>query len=300
MRTPCFCQSVLKKEKHTPDGTSTAGRHDIYIARKPGVCKAFAARTARPRSKPGQLSTGTRPSVFDSGPDSTVTAGSSHGRPGAHPSPPGVAPPGRVLPAPIRCHFRKLAATGRRFGFPSPHNHKRGSGTGVTQRGRRAVLLIVAVTWTAMAAGCGPSAPLAPSSRPDQTGSPSSPSFAQFSDIPVPSGAEMNLERSLVLGDRDSWIGRLAMTVPGGGGRVYDFYFSEMPKFGWAPITSVRAETSVLAFSRGDRVATIQIRERTIGGADVSLTVSPRGRPARPDAPPAFDRSGGIRTMPLR
>lgn len=170
----------------------------------------------------------------------------------------------------------------------------------MTQRGRRKVFLVIAAGFTAAVTGCGPSTPLAPSSRPDQTDGPASPSFAQFSDIPVPSGAEMNLERSLVLGDRESWIGRLVMTVPGGGGNAYDFYFAEMPKFGWAAITSVRAEMSVLTFSRGDRIATIQIRNRTIGGADVSLTVSPRGGPARPADPPAFDRSGGIRTTPLR
>ena len=34
--------------------------------------------------------------------------------------------------------------------------------------------------------------------------------------------------------------------------------------------------------SRGNRVATIQIRKRTLGGSAIDITVSPRGRPPAP------------------
>jgi hypothetical protein len=170
---------------------------------------------------------------------------------------------------------------------------------------RHAATLFAVTVILSATAGCGPSAPLAASSRPDQPGADNvaAPSFAQFSDIPVPSGADMDLERSLVLGERESWIGRLVMTVPGSAGKAYDFYAAEMPKFGWVPITMVRGETSVLTYSHGERIATVQISDRTIGGAAVSLTVSPRGRPAMqggPEAPPSVDRSGVIRTTPIR
>ena len=170
---------------------------------------------------------------------------------------------------------------------------------------RHAAKLIAVTGILSALVGCGPSAPLAASSRPDQSGADSATatSFTQFSDIPVPSGAEMDLERSLVLGDRDDWIGRLVMTVPGSAGKAYDFYAGEMPKFGWMPVTMVRGETSVQTYSHGARVATIQIRDRTMGGATVSLIVSPRGKPALqggPESPPSFDKSGVIRTTPLR
>ena len=87
----------------------------------------------------------------------------------------------------------------------------------------------------------------------------------------------MDLERSLVLGEKDAWIGRLVMAIGMNPGRAYDFYFGEMPRFGWAPVTTVRAETSVLTYARGNRVATIQIRSQTITGSKVSMTVSPKG-----------------------
>jgi len=206
---------------------------------------------------------------------------------------------------PIRLRFRKMRATGRRSGFRPPRAKYRETGTGVQLHVRHAATLFAVAGVLSALTGCGPSAPLAASSRPDQPGADSvaAPSFAQFSDIPVPAGADMDLERSLVLGDRDSWIGRLVMTVPGSAGKAYDFYVSEMPKFGWVPVTMVRGETSVLTYSHGERIATVQIRDRTIAGAAISLTVSPRGKPALqggPESPPAFDSRGGVRTTPIR
>lgn len=129
--------------------------------------------------------------------------------------------------------------------------------------------------------GCDTSTPLTASARHDPAGGPLQPAFARFNDIPVPDGATMDLGRSLVLGDRAAWTGRLVMSVPDDAGRIYDFYFREMPRFAWSKVTSVRAETSVLTYARGERVATIQIRRSTMGGAAISMTVSPRDRPPR-------------------
>jgi len=111
----------------------------------------------------------------------------------------------------------------------------------------------------------------------------------QFSDVPVPSGASMDLERSLVLGEKEVWIGRLVMDVGLNSSKSYDFFFAEMPRFNWVPVTTVRAETSVLSYTRGERVATIQIKKKTLGGSNISLIVSPKGSPVR---------AGGISQAP--
>lgn len=155
------------------------------------------------------------------------------------------------------------------------------------------VLALTATLAILVLSSCGTTTPITASSRADIMGQPGQPSFAQFSDIPVPAGATMDLERSLVLGDRESWIGRIVMDVPGDTSRIYDFYFGEMPKFEWSPVTMVRAGTSVLIYSRGERIATIQIMRGAIGGATVSVTVSPRGSAARPVG------GAGMRGMPL-
>lgn len=168
--------------------------------------------------------------------------------------------------------FRARATPGRRIRT----NHPPLSAFALT-----AALALLALT------ACGATTPITASSRADPLGGAGEPSFAQFTDIPVPAGATMDLERSLVLGDRESWIGRIVMSVSDNAGRVYDFYFDEMPKFEWSPVTMVRAGTSVLTYTRGERVATIQIAPRTVGGATVSVTVSPRGRPSPPGGSPA-------------
>jgi hypothetical protein len=143
---------------------------------------------------------------------------------------------------------------------------------------------------------CDRTTPLTASTSPSDSSAPHEPGFAQFSDIPVPAGSAMDVERSLILGERESWIGRVVMTVPEGADRAYDFFFNEMPRFGWQPVTSVRAETSVLTYGRGTRVATIQIRRRAIGGTSVSVTVSPRGQPLLD----AAGTGGAVRTAPIR
>lgn len=100
-------------------------------------------------------------------------------------------------------------------------------------------------------------------------------SLAQFSDIPIPAGAKMNVERSLILGTRAEWIGRLVFATSLSAQEAFTFFGREMTAFGWQEITRVRARISVLSFTRGDRAATIQISSSTLGGTEVDLTVSP-------------------------
>lgn len=164
----------------------------------------------------------------------------------------------------------------------------------------RGALSVAPMIATALLLGaCGNTAPLTASTSPADSGSIEA-SFTQFSDVPIPAGAKMDLERSLVLGERDRWIGRLVMGVSMNAGAVYDFYFAEMPRFGWTPITTVRAGTSVLTYTRGVRVATIQIERRTLGGAYISMIVSPgRNQPVGMGAASPLN-GAPVRTVPLR
>lgn len=102
--------------------------------------------------------------------------------------------------------------------------------------------------------------------------------FSQFPDIAVPPGSRMDVERSLVLGARDDWIGRLSITTSKNPSEAYDFFQREMPKYRWQEITTVRSETSILTFTRNSRVATIRIQRKRFGGSLVDVTVSPLGK----------------------
>lgn len=121
------------------------------------------------------------------------------------------------------------------------------------------------------------STPIAPSSRSSEGATMDKTQAQQFTDIPIPAGARMDLDRTLILGPRDTWIGRLVYTSGAAPNDLFEFYNRELPRFGWTGITAVRAGTSVLSFSRGERIATVQINRTTLGSSEVSVTISPRG-----------------------
>ena len=91
------------------------------------------------------------------------------------------------------------------------------------------------------------------------------PSFARFTDLPMPSNAELDLERSLVFGGEESWTGRLVLNTNSSPSDMYDFYLTEM-----------RSKTNVMVFDRESRVATITILEGRLRGTVIDVTVAPR------------------------
>ena len=58
--------------------------------------------------------------------------------------------------------------------------------------------------------------------------------------------------------------------------KAFAFYQQEMPSFRWAPVMSVQSDISVLAFTREDRAAPVQIQPRTLSGSLVTVTIAPR------------------------
>ena len=101
-------------------------------------------------------------------------------------------------------------------------------------------------------------------------------SFSQFQDVPIPIGAEMDLDRTVILGARERWIGRLTLESSHNSIKLFNFFKKSTPEFGWQEITSIRSATSVLTYSQTTRVLTIQIIAKTLQGSEVVMTVSPR------------------------
>ena len=127
---------------------------------------------------------------------------------------------------------------------------------------------------------CGQTATLTPTASPDQSPggkAARSEPFAQFKDIPIPGGAKMDMERTIILGSQEAWTGRVYLQVEISANKLFEFYKLEMPGFGWRQVTSVRSNISVLTYELGKRVATIQILTKKIQGAVVIVTMSPKG-----------------------
>jgi hypothetical protein len=118
-------------------------------------------------------------------------------------------------------------------------------------------------------------------------------SFSLLTDIPIPQNSTLDVERSLILGDLDRWTGRIILNVGQASTKTFALYQSQMTNFGWEPIMSVQAEVSILSFTRGERAATVQLENRTLGGSTVTVTVAPRQSSVPPTtgsnapAPPA-------------
>ena len=118
-----------------------------------------------------------------------------------------------------------------------------------------------------------------------EPGAPIQASFTRFPDLPMPVSADLQMDQTLIFGTNDTWIGRLVIHSSHSANDMFDFYKREMTGFDWREITSVRSKTSVMTYVRGQRVATIQIEGRTLRGAAVTITVSPRGAEEFPPSP---------------
>lgn len=158
-------------------------------------------------------------------------------------------------------------------------------------------------------AGCGSSTSLPQT----QAGDPQQqPDFGLLTDIPIPSGATMDNERSLILGDKDRWTGRVVMKLWKSAPEATAFYQQQMPAFGWEPIMAATSGISVMSYVRADRAATVQVESGTMWGSTVKVTVGPRAggqasgggsyvvtSPALSPSPSSPAPSGQVRSQPL-
>lgn len=144
-----------------------------------------------------------------------------------------------------------------------------------------------------------------------QAGDPNQPpDFQLLTDIPIPSGATMDNDHSIILGDRDRWIGRVRIKLWKSAAESAAFYQQQMPAFGWDPIMAATSGVSLMSFIRGERAATVQIEPTTVGST-VLVVVGPRSAPANggnrggaaSSYTPSYSGSGGtaekIRSEPL-
>ena len=140
---------------------------------------------------------------------------------------------------------------------------------------RSAAVRYVGLAALLLLAACSSAMDLAPNKGASDASD--QPTFSQFQDVPIPASATMNVDRTLVFGARDSWIGRLAFKSSTNPVAMFDFYKQNAPQFGWEELTSVRSANSVLSYSRGDRIMTVEVKSATLWGSDVDVTVGPRG-----------------------
>lgn len=109
---------------------------------------------------------------------------------------------------------------------------------------------------------------------------PEAPARQLAGDMPLPPGATVRAQDTLVMGTGSRWTGRISLAVPGEPQNAFTFFRDGLPGAGWALASSSFSRLSVLTFNKGDRVATVQIMAANFGGNEVSITVTPAVRAA--------------------
>ncbi len=157
--------------------------------------------------------------------------------------------------------------------------------------------------------GCAQTAPVQPTSSAAATGTAGSQGKSvatNFPDLPMPQGAKINVDKTLVVGTK-TWFGQLTLDTSQSADTMFEFYSRELANYGWRRIAAVRAPTSILTYDRDNRVLAIAIQPSRVYGSEVTVTVSPReeaipeGPAGGPAVGPAIGPTGGpIMPPPVR
>lgn len=145
----------------------------------------------------------------------------------------------------------------------------------IQRRCRQLILLSLLIGLAA----CDRTTPIMSSSSAKQAGGQSpqaSSAFTQFPDIPIPSGADVNVDKTLIFGSKP-WFGQLSLSASAKADVLFDFYRNNLPQYQWRELTSVRAPTSILTYESDDRILAIAIQGATLRNSQITLTVSPKG-----------------------
>ena len=119
-------------------------------------------------------------------------------------------------------------------------------------------------------------------------------------DMPLPRGARMVADQSLILGGGNNWAGRLVLTIPQASNEVFAYFRQQYPAAGWTLISSARAKNSILVLTKQDRTATIEVTEGSglvATKSQVTITITPRSTVAEP-LKPSGDGNGVKRSTP--
>lgn len=100
--------------------------------------------------------------------------------------------------------------------------------------------------------------------------------YSEFSDIPIPEDSMMSLEKTEIYGKDADWVGKVVYESPYENLSLFDFFKTELPKYGWVEITSTHGMTPVLVYGRYPRILLIKLEsKRWSSGTTVTMTLTP-------------------------
>ena len=136
-----------------------------------------------------------------------------------------------------------------------------------------ALAILVAALAVALVAGCSNQSVI---QSPKGSDGADTARFEPIRDIPIPTGSTLDNDRSLILSNEREWTGRLVIKADPSMPQLFAYYMKQMQSFGWQPVASIMADTSVLTYVQGQRAATVQIKPAMLQGSIITVTMAPR------------------------
>ncbi len=95
--------------------------------------------------------------------------------------------------------------------------------------------------------------------------------------LPLPPGAVIRADQSLIIGAGDNWVGRVVLDVGRDFDAAYRFFLETYPAQGWTVVSAVRGKNSFMVMTRQERTATFEMVDGgMLAGSVVSMTMAPR------------------------
>lgn len=100
-------------------------------------------------------------------------------------------------------------------------------------------------------------------------------------DMPVPNGAQIQNENTLIIGKGVGWVGRVNLSAQQSSNEVYNFFLTDLPKAGWSVISATKSKTSIMVATKDDRTCTVEVSDGSFTGPKtvISITSSPKNVP---------------------
>jgi hypothetical protein len=104
-------------------------------------------------------------------------------------------------------------------------------------------------------------------------------------DMPLPAGSKILSSDSLIIGRGDNWVGRAVLSGVQNSTDIYAFFQAEYPKAGWTTVSAIKAKTSILVFTKGDRTSTVELNYGSFTGPKTLITITASPKNANVVAP---------------
>ena len=115
-------------------------------------------------------------------------------------------------------------------------------------------------------------------------------------DIPIPPGAGIQKEDTVIVGADEDWTGQVVLRAPYRVAQMTEYFRKEMQRFAWVETSIVRARRTAISFAKDLRVVIVRISALSDNESEIDIVVSPNAsgpmtRGARPLSAPPQPRS---------